>query len=153
MRASRGPGLRLACGAAGLALVAVACGGGGKNAAGRSGARGVTGGGIVLDVVASITSPQGAALAGFGDGARARIEEANRSGGVNGRKLRLANVYDDGSDAGRNLDSLRKAVLDDKAFAVLATGPSFLPQSSDSLSQNPVPHAGLGFVPAYCGPD
>ena len=90
MRCSRGPGFRLMCAMAGLALLAAACGSGKKKATtsttaqAAEGVRGVTDSEIVLDIVASITSPQGAALAGFEDGARARIEDANRSGGVNG---------------------------------------------------------------------
>jgi len=158
MRRSRAPGFRLMCAAAGLALLGAACGSSGKKSAPKttatpSGVRGVSDSEIVVDIVASLTSPQGAALAGFEDGARARIEEANRAGGVGGRKLRVANVYDDGSDAGKDLDSVHKAVLDDKAFAVLATGPTFLPQSSDYLAQNKVPYVGWGFVPGYCKSD
>ena len=155
MRRSRSLGLRLACAAAGLTLLAAACGSSAKTAATKTtaapaGVRGVTDSEVVLDVVAAVTSPQGATFPGFEDGARARIEEANRSGGVGGRKLRLANVYDDASDASKNLDSIHKAVLDDKAFAVLATSPDFLPQSSDYLAQNQVPYVGWGFVPGYC---
>ena len=116
MRRSRAPGFRLMCAAAGLALLGAACGSSGKKSAPKttatpSGVRGVSDSEIVVDIVASLTSPQGAALAGFEDGARARIEEANRAGGVGGRKLRVANVYDDGSDAGKDLDSVHKAVL------------------------------------------
>ena len=139
---------------AGLALLAAACGSSKKKATtstaaqAAAGVRGVTDSEIVLDIVASITSPQGAALAGFEDGARARIEDANRSGGVNGRRLRLANVYDDGSDATKNLDSVHRAVLNDKPFAILATAPTFLPQSSDYLAQNHVPYVGGGSCPA-----
>jgi ABC-type branched-subunit amino acid transport system substrate-binding protein len=151
-------GFRLLCAGAGLALLASACGSSKKKSATatttpQAGVSGVTDGEVVVDIVASITSPQGAALAGFEDGARARIEDANRSGGVAGRKIRLANVYDDGSDAGKNLDGVKKAVLSDKAFAVLATGPTFLPQSSDYLAQNRVPYVGWGFVPGYCKSD
>src|SRR5438128_132344 len=159
MRCLRGPGFRLMCAMAGLALLAAACGSSKKKATtstaaqAAAGVRGVTDSEIVLDIVASITSPQGAALAGFEDGARARIEDANRSGGVNGRRLRLANVYDDGSDATKNLDSVHRAVLNDKPFAILATAPTFLPQSSDYLAQNHVPYVGWGFVPGYCKSD
>jgi branched-chain amino acid transport system substrate-binding protein len=114
-------------------------------------ARGVTATDVTIDEVVSLTSAQGAALSGFDMGVKARIEAANRQGGVAGRKIKIANVYDDGSDAGKNLDAVKKSVQADKAFAVIGAGPVMLPQSTDYLEQNQVPFVGWGFMPGYCG--
>ena len=78
MRRSRSLGLRLACAAAGLTLLAAACGSSAKTAATKTtaapaGVRGVTDSEVVLDVVAAVTSPQGATFPGFEDGNLLRV--------------------------------------------------------------------------------
>lgn len=145
------------------AIVATGCGSSdsdgtsksGNNKADNSGSseRGITDDTIRLGVLASLTSPQGPPFPGFDDGARARIERANRDGGVNGRQIELAEVYDDGQDASTNLDQARAAAEKDDIFGLMVVSTAFLPQSSDYLADQNLPFTGWGFMPGFCGND
>lgn len=115
--------------------------------------RGISEDTVRLGVLASLTSPQGPPFPGFDDGVRARIERANLEGGVNGRTIELAEVYDDGQDPAANLDLARAAVERDDIFALSVVSTAFLPQTSDYLAAEAVPFVGWGFMPGFCDND
>ncbi|MCU1455029.1 MAG: hypothetical protein JWN46_3175 [Acidimicrobiales bacterium] len=149
------------------ALVAAGCGSSSKSStattttaassnttAGGSGGgggtvRGVTDKEIVIGGVAEAKNYQG-----IDDGAKARFDRVNRSGGINGRMIKYLPVADDGSDNSRNLDAVRQLVTRDKVFALApVASQSFLPASSDYLAAQKVPFVGWGFMPGFCGND
>src|SRR5205814_3385343 len=84
-------------------------------------------------------------------GVKARMTRANDSGGVAGRKINVAQVYDDGGDATKDLDAVHAAVQRDNLFSLAIVSSYFLPQSSDFLNANKVPFIGAGYMPGFCG--
>jgi len=108
---------------------------------------------VRLGVLASLTTPSGPGFTGFDVGFEARLERANDEGGVAGRDLTVAEVYDDAGDVARNLDSARAAVQTDNLFALGVVSSAFQPQSSDLLSESEMPFIGAGYMPGFCGND
>jgi ABC-type branched-subunit amino acid transport system substrate-binding protein len=106
---------------------------------------------IRLGVLAALTTPAGPGFTGFDSGVKARIARANKEGGIAGRKLNVAQVYDDGGDASKDLDAVHAAVQRDNLFALAIVSSYFLPQSSDYLNQNQMPFIGAGYLPGFCG--
>ncbi|HEY8527929.1 MAG TPA: ABC transporter substrate-binding protein [Acidimicrobiales bacterium] len=142
-----------------LAALAAGCGGdddaggaGERDGAGASGASGgsaPSGDEIVVGGVAQLDF-----YPGIDAGVEARLERANREGGVQGRQLRFLGTSDDGSSPDTNLSTVRSLVQSDDVFAVLPVASAvFLPQSSDFLAQEGVPYVGWGFMPGFCGSD
>lgn len=118
--------------------------------AGSGGAvRGVTDTEIVVGGIA-----QTELYPGLEEGARARLERANREGGVHGREIVLSEVKNDANDPATNLSLVRELVQQDEVFALLPVlSTTFLPQSSDFLAENKVPFVGWGIMPGFCGND
>ena len=113
--------------------------------------RGVTDTEIKLGGVASLTSPTGPLFGNADTGTKARLERANREGGINGRMIKYQSAADDGADPSRNLDIVRKLVLQDEVFALApALSPVLLPQSTDFLAENHVPFVGWGITTGFC---
>jgi branched-chain amino acid transport system substrate-binding protein len=140
--------------AAGVALAA--CGSSSSKAANSSGS---SGGGsatskdaIKVEGVFAITSKSGG-YPGADLGAKARFTAVNKAGGINGRQIDWLGAKDDGEDGTRNLQLVRQAALNDKAFAVLTLGQGLLPASSDFLNRSKVPYFGWGFMPGFCAAD
>jgi ABC-type branched-subunit amino acid transport system substrate-binding protein len=112
--------------------------------------RGVTDTEITVGGLAYLTSPNGSSMAGSDDGAKARFERANAEGGVNGRKINLTGVLDDGQDPARNGQQAQVLVDQKKVFAVvplMTSNTNYL----DTFCAKTVPFFGWGFNPGYCG--
>jgi ABC-type branched-subunit amino acid transport system substrate-binding protein len=81
---------------------------------------------ILFGQVAALTGPAQALGQGMHEGILASFEEANRGGGVNGRKLELKSV-DDGYEPEKTIEATKKMIRDDKVFALV--GPVGTPTS------------------------
>ncbi len=108
--------------------------------------RGITGSSVTVGCVYTAAD-----YAGFQDGLEARIDRANRSGGIDGRKLKLLPCKDDGSNVQTDVQDVEQVVNQNNAFALFSLTESILPGSTDFLSQNQVPYYGWGFNPGFCG--
>jgi branched-chain amino acid transport system substrate-binding protein len=95
---------------------------------------------------------QVAFFTGIEEGAKARIEEANKTC-VQGHKLEWVGMRDDGSDSQKNIDALRDLVENEGVFAVIATSANLTTPSTNYLAENQVPFFGWGFMPGFCGAD
>lgn len=112
--------------------------------------RGVTDTEIVIAGISPVTSPTGG-YPGVDVGAAARFARVNAEGGINGRKIKYLGTRDDTEAGAKNLDLARKAVLEDKVFAIVpALGQGFLPATGDFLNKEKVPSVGWGFMPLQC---
>jgi ABC-type branched-subunit amino acid transport system substrate-binding protein len=87
---------------------------------------GVTSDAIVFGQSAPLAGPAAALGLGMQTGIQAAFEEANRAGGVNGRKLKLISM-DDGYEPDRSIAQTKKLIEDDKVFALI--GPVGTPTS------------------------
>jgi branched-chain amino acid transport system substrate-binding protein len=88
----------------------------------------------------------------YGDaqaGAQARIDRANASGGVNGRKIILETASDDAESPTTNKDEAQQLVENDKVFAVLPVITQTF-GGADYLQAQGVPFFGWGFTPDWC---
>src|SRR5690606_24744265 len=94
-----------------VALLAAACG---SSSSGSSGTDGTSGGGSSTDgggdpiVIGGVANMQ--YYPGVDDGAQARFERENRSGGVEGRSFKFLGVQDDAHDEQRNTTIVRSLV-------------------------------------------
>jgi branched-chain amino acid transport system substrate-binding protein len=145
-RTSSGVGLALA---ASVALAACGSSSSGKSTGNTGSGSKSSGGTIKVEGVLALTSKSGG-YPGADLGAKARFTAVNAAGGINGKKIDWLGAKDDGEDGSRNLQLVRQAVLNDKAFAVLSLGQGLLPASSDFLNRQKVPYIGWGFMPGFC---
>ncbi len=81
---------------------------------------------VVFGQAAPLAGPAAALGLGMQAGLRAAVAEANRAGGVNGRKLELVSA-DDGYEPDRSIAQTRKLIEEDKVFALI--GPVGTPTS------------------------
>jgi ABC-type branched-subunit amino acid transport system substrate-binding protein len=88
---------------------------------------GVTKDKIIFGQVAALEGPAQALGQGMRDGILAAFGEANRAGGVSGRKLELKSV-DDGYEPEKTIEAIKKILSEDKVFALL--GPVGTPTSA-----------------------
>lgn len=79
-------------------------------------------------------------------GLRAAFEEANRAGGVKGRKLEL-NSIDDGYEPNKSIEAVKKLLDEDKVFALV--GPVGTPTSA--ATQPIALAAGVPFIGPFTG--
>ena len=79
---------------------------------------GVTKDKIVFGQVAALDGPAQALGQGMREGILAAFAEANRAGGVSGRKLELKSV-DDGYEPEKMIEAIKKIISEDKVFAVV----------------------------------
>jgi branched-chain amino acid transport system substrate-binding protein len=75
---------------------------------------------IVLGQVAVLEGPAAALGLGMQKGLMAAFAEANRAGGVNGRKIELISV-NDGYEPDQSITATRKLINDDKIFALIGS--------------------------------
>jgi ABC-type branched-subunit amino acid transport system substrate-binding protein len=87
---------------------------------------GVTADTIMFGQAAPLAGPAAALGLGMQTGIQAAFEEANRAGGVNGRKLKLVSI-DDGYEPDRAIAQTKKLIEEDKVFALI--GPVGTPTS------------------------
>ena len=73
---------------------------------------------ILFGQVAALNGPAQALGQGMREGILAAFEEANRAGGVNGRKLELKSI-DDGYEPEKTIVATHQAIKEDKVFALL----------------------------------
>ena len=98
----------------------------GVSTAGASAEDGVFKDRIVFGQVAALDGPAQALGKGMREGILAAFDEANRDGGVHGRKLELKSV-DDGYEPDKTIDAIKKILSEDKVFALV--GPVGTPTS------------------------
>jgi ABC-type branched-subunit amino acid transport system substrate-binding protein len=73
---------------------------------------------ILFGQVAALTGPAQALGQGMREGILAAFEEANRAGGIGGRKLELKSI-DDGYEPEKTIEATNRAIKDDKVFALV----------------------------------
>jgi ABC-type branched-subunit amino acid transport system substrate-binding protein len=73
---------------------------------------------IVFGQVAALNGPAQALGQGMREGILAAFEEANRTGGVNGRKLELKSI-DDSYEPEKTIEATNKAIKEEKVFALV----------------------------------
>jgi ABC-type branched-subunit amino acid transport system substrate-binding protein len=122
------------------AMLAVAC-----SASARA-EDGVTSDTIVFGQAAVLEGPASALGTGMRTGLNAAFEEANRKGGVNGRKLKLISV-DDGYEPDKAIAATKKLIEEDKVFALV--GPVGTPTSA--AAQPIAAAAKVPFIGAFTG--
>lgn len=81
---------------------------------------------IVFGQAAALEGPAAALGSGMQLGLRAAFEEANRAGGVYGRKLELIS-YDDGYEPDRSIQQVKRLINEDNVFGLI--GPVGTPTS------------------------
>ncbi len=107
---------------------------------------GVTSGAITFGQVAAIDGPAGSLGREMRDGIVAAFEEANRSGGVKGRKLALISE-DDGYEPAKSIEATKRLVSEGNIFALI--GPVGTPTSA---AAEPIAHeAGVPFIAPFTG--
>ena len=73
---------------------------------------------ILFGQVAALSGPAQALGQGMREGIVAAFEEANRAGGIGGRKLELKSI-DDGYEPEKTIEAINRAIKDDKVFALV----------------------------------
>lgn len=107
---------------------------------------GVTQDTILFGQAAVLQGPASALGLGMKAGLEAAFEEANRKGGVNGRKVRLLSV-DDGYEPSKSITATRKLIDEDKVFALI--GPVGTPTA---VAAQPIAGAAkVPFMGAFTG--
>jgi ABC-type branched-subunit amino acid transport system substrate-binding protein len=111
---------------------------------------GVTKDKILFGQAAALEGPAAALGKGMRLGIRAAFEEANRNGGVNGRKLELKS-YDDSYEPSASIQAIKKLINEDKVFALIGpvgtpTSKATQPISTKSKVPFVGPFTGAGFL-------
>jgi ABC-type branched-subunit amino acid transport system substrate-binding protein len=107
---------------------------------------GVTQDTILFGQAAVLQGPASALGLGMKAGLEAAFAEANRNGGVHGRKIRLISV-DDGYEPSKSIASTRKLIEEDKVFALI--GPVGTPTA---VAAQPIAGAArVPFLGAFTG--
>jgi len=101
---------------------------------------------IVFGQAAPLDGPASALGLGMKQGLTAAFEEANRAGGVGGRKLELISV-DDGYEPEKSVAATNKLINEDKVFALI--GPVGTPTSK--ATQPIAEAAGMPFIAPFTG--
>ena len=128
-----------------VALASVAAAGSGAGA--QSSTRGVTSTEIKVGGLGYSAFYESA-----GQAAKARFDEANKSGEIpGGRKINYVGFADDKSSADTNLSEGRRLVDQEQVFAVVPTITPFL-QAGTYFNQQKVPTLGWGISAAFCDP-
>jgi ABC-type branched-subunit amino acid transport system substrate-binding protein len=107
---------------------------------------GVTSDAIVFGQAAVLEGPASALGTGMRAGIGAAFEEANRNGGVHGRKLKLISV-DDGYEPDKSIAATKKLIEQDKVFALM--GPVGTPTAA--AAQPIATAAKVPFIGAFTG--
>ena len=101
---------------------------------------------VVFGQAAVFEGPAAALGTGMRAGIQAAFEEANRNGGVQGRKLKLVTV-DDGYEPDKAIVATKKLIEEDKVFALI--GPVGTPTSA--ATQPIATAANVPFIGAFTG--
>lgn len=119
----------------------------------ESGSNGATGASFrgITDTTITIGGIGNRNFAGAEEGAKARIERANKEGGVDGRTIEFVGVRDDENDGDRNLALVRELVDRDGVFAIVPLNSGALqPSAGAFMDEAGVPFIGIGSRPSYC---
>jgi branched-chain amino acid transport system substrate-binding protein len=111
---------------------------------------GVTDDSVKVGGIATVTSPFGFGQPNVEAGFKARIERANREGGIFKRKIDFIGMKDDKISAATSAQLARELVQQDQVF-VLAPVVSPVFGAGDFLEQQKVPYLGWGVTDAFCG--
>ena len=111
---------------------------------------GVTSDKILFGQSTALGGPASALGQGMQAGILAAFEEANRNGGIAGRKLELKS-YDDGYEPDRAIDNTRKLIETDKVFALIGevgtpTSKAAQPIATEAKVPFIGPFTGAGFL-------
>lgn len=107
---------------------------------------GVTPDSVLFGQAAVLQGPASALGLGMKEGMLAAFDEANRKGGVYGRKIKLTSV-DDGYEPSKSIAATRRLIEDDKVFALL--GPVGTPTA---VAAQPIAAAAkVPFIGAFTG--
>ncbi len=111
---------------------------------------GVTSDKIVFGQAAALDGPAAALGLGMQAGICAAFHEANRAGGVNGRKLELISI-DDGYEPDRSIKAVKKLIGEDKVFSLIGpvgtpTSKATQPIATDAKVPFVGPFTGAGFL-------
>lgn len=101
---------------------------------------------IVFGQAAALEGPASGLGLGMQEGLKAAFEEANRAGGVKGRKLQLISV-DDGYEPKKSIEATKKLIDEDKVFALV--GPVGTPTSA--ATQPIAAQASVPFIGPFTG--
>lgn len=101
---------------------------------------------IVFGQAAVLEGPASALGTGMKAGLTAAFEEANKKGGVHGRKLKLLSV-DDGYEPAKSIAATKKLIEEDKVFSLI--GPVGTPTSA--ATQPIATAAGVPFIGPFTG--
>ncbi len=107
---------------------------------------GVTPGSIVFGQVAAFDGPAGSLGREMRAGILAAFEEANRAGGVNGRKLSLVSE-DDGYEPAKSIEATQKILSGGKIFALIGA----VGTPTSAATQPIAAEAGIPFIAPFTG--
>ncbi len=124
-----------------LGLTLTACSSSSPSAGGAGSAPGVTSSEIRVGSLATVTGPLSSGFGEIVDGVRAYFDMVNAEGGVDGRKLVLADVADDTGSPTVDAQAARNLVERDHVFAIVGVGTPFFTASS-YLAQQGTPTFG-----------
>jgi branched-chain amino acid transport system substrate-binding protein len=107
---------------------------------------GVTGGEIIFGQVAAFSGPTASLGKEMGEGITAAFEEANRSGGVHGRKLTLISE-DDSYEPAKSIEAAKKLVNGGKIFGLIGSVGTPTSAAIEPIAQA----AGVPFIAPFTG--
>jgi len=107
---------------------------------------GITGDRVLFGQAAALEGPAAQLGLGMRDGIQAAFAEANRAGGVRGRRLELVS-RDDGYEPTRSIEATRHLIEADRVFALV--GPIGTPTSQ--AAQPVAQQAGVPFIGPFTG--
>jgi branched-chain amino acid transport system substrate-binding protein len=107
---------------------------------------GVSGDKIVFGQAAALVGPAAALGVGMREGISAAFDEANRAGGVHGRKLELL-AEDDGYEPNKSIEATKKLLNDDKVFSLIG----YVGTPTSSATQPIATEAGVPFIGPFTG--
>ncbi len=101
---------------------------------------------IVFGQATALEGPASALGLGMKQGLEAAFAEANKAGGVKGRKLELKSV-DDGYEPTKSIEAVKKLLADDKVFAIAGAVGTPTSAATQPIANN----AGVPFIGAFTG--
>lgn len=101
---------------------------------------------IVLGQAAALEGPAAALGQGMREGLLAAFDEANKAGGIKGRKIELISI-DDGYEPGKSIEATKKLIEGDKVFAMLGS----VGTPTSAATQPIASEAGVPFIGAFTG--
>ncbi|QDL93425.1 ABC transporter substrate-binding protein [Paroceanicella profunda] len=107
---------------------------------------GVTPDRVVFGQVAALSGPAAALGSGMREGLLAAFEEANRAGGVHGRKVELVS-HDDGYEPVRSADQVREAIQGGQIFGLVGS----VGTPTAAASQPVATAAGMPYIGPFTG--